>query len=126
MADQNTYLRYKQETQSLIYWLMHASNSIIQSLSNDTEPDNKPSTLSLNNTGKIKVSQFVPISTLIAANINPIPSTIYRLFHSVIEARKQHMRFFNNLLQNNLMLKLRKVMHHTRRSLMHLQKLSIF
>ncbi|KFX89139.1 hypothetical protein V490_07211 [Pseudogymnoascus sp. VKM F-3557] len=85
MADQNSYLMYKRDTRRLIYWLVHASNSIIKSLPAVSIPEATLTTL--NTTGEIKVSALVPIPKLIAAHINPIPPTIYRLFQSVIAVR---------------------------------------
>lgn len=85
MADHNTYLAYKRDTTRLIYWMVHASNSIIKSPSAASIPD---ATLpKLNTTGKIKASALVSTSKLIAKHISPVPSTIYRLFQSVISVR---------------------------------------
>ncbi|CZR62580.1 uncharacterized protein PAC_12477 [Phialocephala subalpina] len=42
----------------------------------------------LNTTGEIKLNSQVPLSRFVAKHISPIPSTIYRLFQSVITDRK--------------------------------------
>lgn len=41
----------------------------------------------VNTTGQINVSDFVPMSKLIAKHVDPVPSSIYRLLQSVITAR---------------------------------------
>jgi hypothetical protein len=96
MADQNSYIRYKRDTRHLIYWMIHASNSIIESSSPLPIPDAVPTTV--NTTGEITVSTLVLISKLIAKHINPIPSTIYRLFQSVIAARTATHTLFQQIV----------------------------
>jgi hypothetical protein len=85
MADHNSYLAYKRDTRRLIYWMIHASNSIIKSPAAASIPGATLTTL--NTTGEIKVSALVPTSKLIAEHISPVPSTICRLFQSVIAVR---------------------------------------
>jgi hypothetical protein len=94
MADKNSYLRYKQDTRHLLYWMIHTSNSIIESSS--PIPDAAPTTV--NTTGKITVSALVPLSKLIAKRTNPIPSIIYRLFQSVIAARAATHTLFQQIV----------------------------
>lgn len=54
--------------------------------------------ISVNTTGEIKLSALVPISKLIAAHISPIPSTIYRLFQSVIAVRSATHKAFQQIV----------------------------
>ncbi len=94
MADQNSYLRYKRDTRLLLYWMIHTSNSIVESSS--PIPDAAP--ITVNTTGEITVSAVVPISKLIAKHINSIPSIIYRLFQSVIAARTATHTLFEQIV----------------------------
>ena len=105
MADHNSYLRYKRDTRYLLYWIIHTSNSIIKSSSSQPIPESSssapvpnPTPASVNTTGEIPVSAFVPLSNLIAKHINPIPSIIYRLFQSVIEARTATHALFQQIV----------------------------
>ncbi|KAI0378712.1 hypothetical protein F5Y04DRAFT_290860 [Hypomontagnella monticulosa] len=82
----NTYVAYKRDTRHLLYWMIHASNSIVKSLAGSTEDGDGPS-MTLNTSGKTTVSDVVSMSKLIAKHIDPIPPLIYRLFLSIIEAR---------------------------------------
>lgn len=89
MAEQNSYLRYKRDTRHLLYWIIHASNSVIKSHALPTP---------VNTTGELLVSALVPLSQLIAEHINLVPSTIYSLFQSVIAARKAAHTAFQQLV----------------------------
>ncbi|KAL3418228.1 hypothetical protein PVAG01_09943 [Phlyctema vagabunda] len=75
--------------------MIHASNSIIKSSHAIPTTGIAPT---VNTTGQIKVSAFVPISELIAKHISPIPSTIFRLFQSVIEARTATHAVFQQIV----------------------------
>ncbi|KAE8454217.1 hypothetical protein EG329_005142 [Mollisiaceae sp. DMI_Dod_QoI] len=96
MADRNSYLAYKRDTRYLLYWMIHASNTIINSSSSLPILDGVST--SVNTTGQIPVSAIVPTSTLIAKHISPIPSTIYRLFQSVIAARTATHSVFQQIV----------------------------
>lgn len=105
MADHNSYLRYKRDTRYLLYWMIHTSNSIIKSSSSQPIPESSSSApipnstpVSVNTTGEIPVSAFVPLSNLIAKHINPIPSIIYRLFQSIIDARTATHALFQQIV----------------------------
>ncbi|KUJ19339.1 uncharacterized protein LY89DRAFT_731741 [Mollisia scopiformis] len=97
MADQNSYLAYKRDTRQLLFWMIHASNSIIKSSipSPAAGIDGAPTTV--NTTGQITVASMVPMASLVAKYIKPIPSTIYRLFESVIAARKASHAIFQQI-----------------------------
>ncbi|KAE9368958.1 hypothetical protein N431DRAFT_382769 [Stipitochalara longipes BDJ] len=100
MADQNSYIRYKKETNRLLFWVIHTSNSIIKSASGFA-PDADDVLPKVNTTGQITVSALVSLSKLIAKHINPIPSTIYRLFQSVIDARLAANSLFQQIATEN-------------------------
>ncbi|KAF1815110.1 hypothetical protein P152DRAFT_412254 [Eremomyces bilateralis CBS 781.70] len=61
--------------------MIHTSNKILES-------SNLQISESINNTGQIAISSFVPVSKLIAQHVNLVPLEIYRLFQSIIAARK--------------------------------------
>ncbi|RFU23991.1 hypothetical protein B7463_g12346, partial [Scytalidium lignicola] len=67
--------------------MIHASNNILNSLPSPRPPTSATSAVTANTTGQIHASALVPTANLIAKYVSPIPSTIYRLFQSVIEAR---------------------------------------
>ncbi|KAI8930951.1 hypothetical protein NX059_011966 [Plenodomus lindquistii] len=83
MANRDLYLTYKKETSQLLYWVINTSNGIIRSATNPQ--DYAP--LTINTTGQSTVSEIVSISQLIAENLQPIPSAVFRLFRAVIKAR---------------------------------------
>jgi hypothetical protein len=89
-----TYRQYKRDHKLLVYWMIHASNTIIKSL-----PPEK--TIPTNTTGQINLSSLVALSELIAKHIRLVPSTIYRLFQSVIEARKQTHAIFKQIVADD-------------------------
>ena len=93
MADQNTYLRYKRDQKLLVYWITHTSNNIIKSFPSDVS-------INVNTTGEVRLSTLVSLSGLIAKYIKPIPATIYRLFQSIIAARKETHALFQQVVAN--------------------------
>ncbi|KAI2470526.1 hypothetical protein F4781DRAFT_175854 [Annulohypoxylon bovei var. microspora] len=94
MATHNTYLAYKRETQYLLYWMIHASNSIIKSLPSREDIDDS---LFPNATGQTTVSGLVSMSKLIAKHMDSVPTLIYRLLTSVIEARTSYFSMFQQM-----------------------------
>jgi len=74
--------------------MIHASNSIIKS----AQPNAEPAIPAINTTGQLTVSALVSISKLIANHVNPIPSTICRLFQSVIAARSAAHSLFQQIV----------------------------
>ncbi|KAH8812893.1 hypothetical protein F5884DRAFT_730209 [Xylogone sp. PMI_703] len=99
MADQNSYVRYKRETRHLLYWMIHASNTILKS--SRSLPVADGIAISVNTTGEIPVSAVVPIANLIANYIKPIPPTIYRIFQCVIAARTAAHKVFKQISASN-------------------------
>ncbi|RJE23061.1 hypothetical protein PHISCL_04590 [Aspergillus sclerotialis] len=94
MADKNTYLKYKRDQRLLTYWIIHASNEIIKTLPSD-EP------VTANTTGEVSLATLKSLSKLIADHIKPIPITIFLLFQSIIEARKETHGFFQRIVASN-------------------------
>jgi hypothetical protein len=81
--------------------MIHVSNSIIKSSASVPDSDPKAESAvqaTANTTGQITVSTLVSLSKLIGKRINPIPSTIYRLFQSVIAARKAAYSAFQQIV----------------------------
>ncbi|KAK4222683.1 hypothetical protein QBC38DRAFT_512816 [Podospora fimiseda] len=85
MATKNVYLNYKRETNHLVRWIVQVSNKLLINSFNTQEKG-----ISLNTTGGITVSALVPLCKLIASEISydEIPSAVFRLFRSIISARK--------------------------------------
>ncbi|KAJ5589095.1 hypothetical protein N7537_011773 [Penicillium hordei] len=87
MADLNTYLKYKRDERYLVYWIIHASAHITKRFpSNSTEGSIF--------TAAISLSMLKSLAQLIARHIDLIPTTIFRLFESVIDARKRTQHFY--------------------------------
>lgn len=98
MADHNSYLAYKRDTRHLLYWMTHAYNRILKSSSSLSISGDTP--ITPNTTGQITVSALVPTSKLIAEHLKTIPSVIYHLFQSVIEARSASHAIFKQIVAN--------------------------
>ncbi|KNG89764.1 hypothetical protein ANOM_002006 [Aspergillus nomiae NRRL 13137] len=94
MADKNTYLKYKRDQRLLVYWITNTSNQIIKT----SAPG---ASIAINTTGKVSLATLKSLSELIAKYIKPIPPTIFRLFKSIIEARKNtHSQFLRIVASN--------------------------
>ncbi|KAF7531614.1 hypothetical protein G7054_g8705 [Neopestalotiopsis clavispora] len=89
MASQSTYLTYKRETAELLYWIIKASNSIIQK----TGAAYQGGLSLLNTTGKTTVQGLLSMHI----GEQTVPPVVYRLFRSVIKARETTHRFFLQL-----------------------------
>ncbi|KAJ5888152.1 hypothetical protein N7495_008193 [Penicillium taxi] len=88
MQVHNTYLKYKRDQANLIFWIIHTSNSISKKLS----PDAGLAT----NASSISLTKLNALSALIVKYVDPIPATIFRLFESVIDARRETSFFYLN------------------------------
>ncbi|KAI1866988.1 hypothetical protein JX265_007564 [Neoarthrinium moseri] len=99
MAGHNTYLTYKRETAELLYWVIQASNSIIQK----TGAEDEDGLSLLNTSGKTTVYGLVSMAKLIAEHIGrqTVPPIVYRLFKSVIKAREEAHEAFKQLAAEN-------------------------
>ena len=93
MASKNEYENYKRDTKYLVYWMIRLSNKII---ANDPELQ---ASWTPNTTGQTNVTDMVNICKLIAENVNTekIPPVIYKLFLSVISARKRAHSMFERM-----------------------------
>ncbi|KAL7922439.1 hypothetical protein ACQKWADRAFT_320720 [Trichoderma austrokoningii] len=89
----NLYVSYKRDTRLLLYWIIKTSNPIIKNL----KDSGRNVALEINVTGEVTVSDLVPMSELIAKYNANAPSTIYRLFQSVIELRSIYYSQFQQL-----------------------------
>lgn len=103
MIPRNTYLAYKRDTRYLLYWMIHTSNAILKSSrrpesggtagdapSGEASKKNEDpgvESLAINTTGRTTTAGLLSMSELIANHMKSIPSVIYRLLQSVIEAR---------------------------------------
>ncbi|KAL0940552.1 uncharacterized protein CTRU02_203315 [Colletotrichum truncatum] len=98
MAPHNSYLVYKRDTKHLLYWMAHASNSIIKTLPIDSEGESL-SRPALNTTGQTTVAGLLAMAELIGNHINPVPSAILQLLQSVISARSAHYAEFQQFAE---------------------------
>lgn len=87
MADRNTYLKYKRDQRNLVYWIIDTSAQIIKKLPSESHATG-------NTAGVVSLAALQSYSTLIAKHLDPIPPTIFRLFESIIDARKQTHNLF--------------------------------
>ncbi|KAJ5361615.1 hypothetical protein N7541_002459 [Penicillium brevicompactum] len=82
MADRNTYLTYKRDQSRLVHWILQTSAEIIQQHPSEAAT-------AINSTGVVSLTTLQSLSALIAKDPYPIPATIFRLFESIIDARKK-------------------------------------
>ncbi|CAG8273987.1 unnamed protein product [Penicillium salamii] len=87
MADRNAYLRYKRDQRHLVYWIVNTSAGIIHKSPSEAST-------AINTTGVVSLATLQSLSALIAKHLSPIPTTIFRLFESIIDARKETHDFF--------------------------------
>ena len=97
MPVHNRYLAYKRDTSQLVYWMTHTSNDIIRT---KTVAGGEASDL-FNKSGSATISQIVSMSKLIAQHIDQVPFLIYRLLHSVIDARSAIHAVFQQMAISN-------------------------
>ena len=95
MFTQSSYSDYKRSTTYLIYWLSQASNTVIECLPNTQQDD---SVAEVNTTGQVSCKELITMTKRVAANLHEeVPSTIFRLFRSVIKARSEAYEMFREL-----------------------------
>ena len=97
MPVHNRYLAYKRDTSHLVYWVTNTSNNIIRTMA---AAGGEPPDL-FNKSGSATISQIVSMSKLIAQHIDQVPSLIYRLFNSVIDARSAIHAVFQQMAASN-------------------------
>lgn len=90
MADRNTYLTYKRDQSRLVYWILQTSAEI-------TQQHPSEAATAINSTGAVSLTTLQSLSALIAKHLHPIPATIFRLFESIIDARKETHNLFLNI-----------------------------
>jgi hypothetical protein len=95
MADRYTYLRYKRYEKHLFDWIIHTSDHIIKDF-----PSEAP--VAANTTKTASLARLKSLSALIAKHIDPIPTDIFPLFKSLINARKETHDFFLRCTDSDL------------------------
>lgn len=93
MADQNIYLKYKRDQRHLVYWITHTSAQIVK--------QHPESPVVANTTGVISLATLKSLSGLIAKHLDRVPTTIFRLFESIIDARKATHNLFLKITASN-------------------------
>jgi hypothetical protein len=81
-------VKYKRDTNALVHWIIQTSRTI-------------PSAPVSNNSSEITVSTLLALSRIIAERIKPVPTTIYKLFQSVIAARSNAYAFYQQIVIEN-------------------------
>lgn len=91
MSSHNAYVQYKRDTNCLLYWIINTSNAVLKRSGPVLPPgvDAPSSPVERNFTGQITVAGLVDMSRSIGSHTRKIPSTIFRLFQSVIRARQK-------------------------------------
>ncbi|KKP04156.1 hypothetical protein THAR02_03748 [Trichoderma harzianum] len=93
---QNRYREYKQDTQRLLFWIIHASNTILQSSAaaepGIVEPQNRQ-----NVTGQVTVKELVAMAKTISKHAVRVPGAIYRKLQSATSARTAMHQAFQQL-----------------------------
>ncbi|KAL7936515.1 hypothetical protein V8C35DRAFT_277939 [Trichoderma chlorosporum] len=79
---QNTYHAYKRDTQQLLFWIIHAFNSIVAAEPGSDEHQNRQ-----NVTGQATVRELIAMAKTIAQHATLVPGAIYRKLQSVTSAR---------------------------------------
>lgn len=96
MQGQNLYLTYKKDTSKLLYWVINTSNGIHRSDPNVAES----TSVTINTTGQTTVSDIVNMAKLIAIHLNPVPTSIFKLFQDVIRARSTMYATFQQFVKH--------------------------
>ncbi|KAF4553898.1 Hypothetical protein D9617_5g067730 [Elsinoe fawcettii] len=89
MASRNAYLDYKRDSHQLIHWMIHVSNAISRRLSSSDEQIG-----TFDSSGRLKISEIVPLSRKIVKYDKKIPTTILSLLQKIIDAGTQFYDFF--------------------------------
>ncbi|CAG8336249.1 unnamed protein product [Penicillium nalgiovense] len=89
MADRYTYLRYKRYEEHIVQWIIDTSDHIIKNF-----PSEPPVAAKTTKTKGVSLARLKSLSALIAKHIDPIPTDIFRLFKSLIDARIETHDFF--------------------------------
>jgi hypothetical protein len=81
-------VKYKRDTNALVHWIIQTSRTI-------------PSAPVSESSSEITVSTLLALSRIIAARVKPVPTTIYKLFQSVIAARSTAYAFYQQIVSEN-------------------------
>lgn len=96
VVPRNTYHTYKRDTQRLLYWMIHAFNTILQS-SDAAEHGSDEHQSGQNVTGQVTVKELVAMAKTISGHAIRVPGAIYRKLQSVIRARTAVYEAFQQL-----------------------------
>ncbi|KAG9687711.1 hypothetical protein KCU95_g10868, partial [Aureobasidium melanogenum] len=101
MSDHNTYLACKRETRYILWWLCHTSNAILQSIPKKNQ--NNDFENRVNTTGQVTTRELILMAKRVASRLSQqqTPSTIFRLFRSVISARSSAHVVFVEMASNH-------------------------
>ncbi|KAK2608380.1 hypothetical protein QQS21_003066 [Conoideocrella luteorostrata] len=92
MPFHDSYLAYKRDTSRLVYLLVTASNAVLSA---------RDVKATLNTTGKLFASEFVPAAKLIAKHMKETPCEILNLLKSVIKLRSSRYEEFQRRVSAN-------------------------
>ncbi|KAK1832037.1 hypothetical protein QBC39DRAFT_257511 [Podospora conica] len=102
MASQSAYLRYKQDTSRIIYWIVGTSNTIIRKLTASGLDGELHDDLKQQNTsGGVTIAGLVALAKLIARHITATPPAILRLLESTIEERTAAYSVYQKVTASN-------------------------
>ncbi|EGR47421.1 uncharacterized protein TRIREDRAFT_108793 [Trichoderma reesei QM6a] len=96
IVPQNTYRTYKRDTQQLLFWIIHAFNSVLES-SAAAEAASDGQQHRQNVTGQVTVRELVAMAKTISEHAIRIPGAIYRKLQSVTRARTVMYMAFQQL-----------------------------
>ncbi|KAL7942815.1 hypothetical protein V8C42DRAFT_359831 [Trichoderma barbatum] len=100
IVSQNTYRQYKQDTQQLLFWIIHAFNTILQS-STGAEQDSDEHQSRQNVTGQVTVRELLNMARTISKHAIRVPGAIYRKLQSVTRARTAAHEAFQLIAASN-------------------------
>ncbi|KAL6876635.1 hypothetical protein J3F83DRAFT_726527 [Trichoderma novae-zelandiae] len=100
IVPQNTYRAYKRDTQRLLFWLIHAFNTILRS-STVAEVGSDEQEKRQNVTGQVTVKEFVDMARTISKHGIRVPGAVYRKLQSVTRARETVYQAFQQLATLN-------------------------
>lgn len=100
VVPRNTYYTYKRDTQRLLYWIIHAFNTILQSSAAAGAGSDELQN-SQNVTGQATVKELVAMAKTISKHATRVPCAIYRKLQSVIRARTTAYEAYQQLTGSN-------------------------
>ncbi|KAH6603867.1 hypothetical protein Trco_007313 [Trichoderma cornu-damae] len=100
IVPQNTYRTYKRDTQQLLFWIIHAFNTILQSPA-AAVPGGDAHQNRQNVTGQVTVKELVAMAKTISKHPTRVPGAVYRKLQSVTRARTAVYQAFQQLAALN-------------------------